>query len=83
MAAERKAARPSPRSATGHPDNEAGWSVEFEIDSTLRITDAEVQVLETYLGTQLDALFGNARPSRNDMVEPGEATNPPMRKQRL
>lgn len=83
MAAEREMGRPSPRSAAArrkHPDKEAGWSVEFEINSTLRVTDAEIQVLETYLGRQLDALFGNARPSRNDMVEPGEATNPPMRK---
>ncbi|MCA3581736.1 MAG: hypothetical protein IOC66_39310 [Burkholderia sp.] len=65
--------RPSPRSATGrrkHPDKEAGWSVECEIDSTLRVTDAEVQALETYLGKQLDALFEGTHPSQNDTVEP-------------
>ncbi|MCB1394378.1 hypothetical protein [Nitrobacter sp.] len=83
MAAERKAARPLRRPTTGrrrHPDKEAGWSVEFEIDSTLRVTDAEVQVLETYLGRQLDALFGSAHSSQNDTVEPAEVMNPPMRK---
>jgi hypothetical protein len=82
MAAERKAVRPF-RPATGrrrHPDKEAGWSVEFKIDSTLRVTDAEVQALETYLGRQLDALFGGAHSSQNDTVEPGDAMNPPMRK---
>jgi len=76
---------PSPRSAPArrrHPDKEAGWSVEFEIDSTLRVTDAEIQVLETYLGRQLDALFGDVRPSRNGMVEPGEAMSPSIRKRR-
>lgn len=84
MVAERKTARPLRRTATGrrrHLDKEAGWSVEFKIDSALRVTDAEVQALETYLGKQLDALFGYARPSRNDgRAEPGEAMNPPMRK---
>lgn len=61
MAVERKATRPPRRTATGRrrsPDKEAGWSVEFEIDSALRVTDTEVQVLETWLGKQLDALFG-------------------------
>jgi hypothetical protein len=60
MAVERKATRQPRRSATGRrrsPDKEAGWSVEFEIDSALRVTDTEVQVLETWLGRQLDALF--------------------------
>jgi len=65
MAAEREMGRLSPRSATArrrNPDKEAGWSVEFEIDRPLRVTDAEVQVLETYLGRQLDALFGGCPP---------------------
>lgn len=42
-----------------------GWSVEFEIDRSLHMTAAEVQVQETWLGRQLDALFeGLARPER-------------------
>ena len=53
MAAERKATRPPRRS----PDKEAGWSVEFDIDSALRVTDTKVQALETRLGKQLDALI--------------------------
>ncbi len=70
MAAERKAVRPL-RPVTGRrrlPDKKAGWSVEFKIDSTLRVTDAEVQVLETYLGRQLDALFEGTRSSPSDTV---------------
>jgi hypothetical protein len=51
MAVERKATHPPRRPATGRrrsPDKEAGWSVEFEIDSPLRVIDTEVQVLETH-----------------------------------
>ena len=83
MAAERKAARPPRRSATARrrsPDREAGWSVEFEIDSTLRVTDTEVQVLETWLSKQLDALFEGPRSSPNDVAVPHEAMDPRMRK---
>jgi hypothetical protein len=47
-------------------------SVEFEIDSTLRVTDTEVQALETWLGKQLDALFesphSSQRPTRMTTV---------------
>lgn len=83
MAVERKAARPPRRPATGRRrnlDKEAGWSVEFEIDRSLRVSDAEVQVLETWFGKQLDALFGGAHSSRNDIAIPDEAVNPSMRK---
>jgi len=83
MAVERKAARPPRRPATGRrrsPDKEAGWSVEFEIDSALRVTDTEVQMLETWLGKQLDALFGAAQSPRNGNAVPGEAMNPLLRK---
>ena len=71
------------RPATGRrrsPDKEAGWSVEFKIDSSLRVTDIEIQVLETWLGRQLDALFGGAYPPRNGNAVPDEAMNPPIRK---
>ena len=54
--------------------------MEFEIDSALRVTDTEVQVLETWLGKQLDALFGGAHSSQNDIAAPDEAINPKMRK---
>jgi len=83
MAVERKATRPPRRPATGRrrsPDNEAGWSVEFEIDSALRVTDAEVQVLETWLGKQLDALFEGTYSSRDDIANSDEAMNSPTRK---
>lgn len=83
MAVERKAARPPRRTATGRrrsPDKEAGWSVEFEIDSALRVTDTEVQVLETWLGKQLDALFGGAHSPRSSTAVPDEAMKLPMRK---
>ncbi len=83
MAVERKAARPPRWRAPGRrrsPDKEAGWSVEFEIDNALRVTDAEVQVLETWLGKQLDALFEDPRPSQNDIVMPNEVTGPLLRK---
>jgi len=83
MAAERKATRPLRRPATGRrrsPNKEAGWSVEFEIDSTLRVTDTEVQVLETWLSKQLDALFEGPRSSQNDIAVPDEAMDPLMRK---
>lgn len=83
MAVERKATRPPRRTATGRrrsPDKETGWSVEFEIDSALRVTDTEIQVLETWLGKQLDALFGGAHSSQNDIAAPDEAINPKMRK---
>ncbi|MGX9947933.1 hypothetical protein ACTG4Q_36175 [Bradyrhizobium denitrificans] len=82
MAAERKATRPPRRTATGRrsPDNEAGWSIEFEIERSLRVSDAEVQVLETWLGKQLDALFEGTHSSRNDIAIPDEAMNPSMRK---
>jgi len=75
MAAERKATRPPLRAATGwrrSPDKEAGWSVEFEIDSALRVTDTEARALETWLGKQLDALFesphSSQRPTRMTTV---------------
>lgn len=83
MAVERKAARPPRRPATGRRRNlgkEACWSVEFEIDRSLRVSDAEVQVLETWLGKQLDALFEGTHSSRNDIAIPDEAMNPSMRK---
>jgi len=83
MAAERKATRPPRRTATGRrrsPDKEAGWSIEFEIERSLRVSDAEVQVLETWLGKQLDALFEGTHSSRNDIAIPDEAVNPSMRK---
>ena len=85
MAVERKATRPPRRSATGRrssPDKEAGWSVEFEIDSALRVTDTEVQVLETWFGRQLDALFEGPHSSQNDNAVPDDAMNPLMRKRR-
>jgi conjugative relaxase-like TrwC/TraI family protein len=78
MAVERKATRPPRRARTGRrrsPDKEAGWSVEFEIDSALRVTDTDVQVLETYLGKQLDALFGGPHSPRNGTAVPDEAMN--------
>lgn len=83
MAVERKTTRPPRRIATGRrrsPHNEAGWSVEFEIERSLRVSDAEVQVLETWLGKQLDALFEGTRSSRNDIAIPDEAMNPLIRK---
>lgn len=83
MAVEPKATRPPRRPAIGRrrsPDKETGWSVEFEIDSALRVTDAEAQVLETWLGKQLDALFEGTHSSRNDIAIPDEAMNPSMRK---
>jgi hypothetical protein len=74
MAVERKATRRPRRSATGPRSlhKEAGWSVEFEIDSALRVTDAEVKVLETWLGRQLDALFEDPHSSQNDTAVPDE-----------
>jgi hypothetical protein len=60
-------------------DKEAGWSVEWEIDRTIRVSEAEVQMLETYLGKQLDALFGGYS-SRNNSIVPDVAMNPPLRK---
>lgn len=84
MAVEPKATRLPRRPAKGRrrdPDKEAGWSVELEIDSGLRITDTEIQVLETWLGRQLDALFGDAHPPRNGTGRvPDEAIDPPLRK---
>lgn len=83
MAVERKAARPPRRPATGRRrnlDKEAGWSVEFEIDRSLRVSDAEIQVLETWLGKQLDALFGCARSPRSVTAVPDEPMNPLIRK---
>ncbi|MBR2119587.1 MAG: hypothetical protein V4458_07750 [Pseudomonadota bacterium] len=81
MAAERRAARTSRRSATrGNLGKEAGWSVEFDIDRSLRVSDAEVQVLETWLGRQLDALFGGADLPRNGAAAPDEAMKIPKRK---
>ncbi|MFO1108404.1 MAG: hypothetical protein U1E61_04415 [Bradyrhizobium sp.] len=84
MAVERKATRAPRRPATGRrksPNNEAGWSVEFEIGSTLRVTDAEVQVLETWLGKQLDALFERHHASQDDVAVPDETVDPLMRNQ--
>ena len=83
MAVEPKATRQPRRSATRRrrsPDKEVGWSVEFEIDSALRVTDTEVQVLETWLGRQLDALFGGTHSPRDGTAVPNEAMNPPTRK---
>lgn len=83
MAVERKATRPPRRTPPGRrrsPDKEAGWSVEFEIDSALRVTDTEVQALETWLGKQLDALFGAAHSPRNGTAVPDEVMNPLIRK---
>lgn len=83
MAVERKATRPPRRTTTGRrrsPDKEAGWSVEFEIASALRVTDTEVQVLETWLGKQLDALFEGPHSSQNDIAVPDAAMNPQMRR---
>lgn len=83
MAGERKATRPPRRPATGRrrsPNKEAGWSVELEIDGLLRVSDAEVQVLETWLGKQLDALFEGPRSSRNDIVVSDEGMNLLIRK---
>ena len=81
MAAERRAARTSRRSATrGNLGKEAGWSVEFDIDRSLRVSDAEIQVLETWLGKQLDALFGGARSPRSGTAVPDEPMNPLIRK---
>ena len=83
MAVEPKATRQPRRSGTRRrrsPDKEVGWSVEFEIDSALRVTDTEVQVLETWLGRQLDALFGGTHSPRDGTAVPDEAMNPPRRK---
>jgi anti-sigma factor RsiW len=83
MAFERKAMHAPRRPATGRRrsrDQEAGWSVEFEIDSALRVTDTEVQVLETWLGRQLDALFEDPHSSQNDIAVPDETMNSLMRK---
>jgi anti-sigma factor RsiW len=83
MAVERKATRPPRRSATGRRrnlDKEAGWSVEFESDNALRVTDAEVQTLETWLGRQLDALFEAPHSSQNDIAAPDEVMDPRTRK---
>lgn len=83
MAAEPKAARPPRRPARGRrrsPDAEAGWSVEFEIDRSFRVSDAEVRVLETWLGKQLDALFQRPRSSQNDIVVTDEAVDPLMQR---
>lgn len=52
MAAERKKTT-SRQSAAGRQRNlakEARWSVELEIDKTVRVSEAELLVLETYLG---------------------------------
>ena len=83
MAVEPKATRPPRRPATRRrrsPDKEVGWSVEFEIDSGLRVTDVEIQVLETWLGRQLDALFESRHSPQKDIATPDEATNPSIRK---
>ena len=83
MAVERKAICQPRESAIGRRrnlDKEAGWSVEFNIDSALRVTDAEVQALETWFGKQLDALFEDPCPSQDEIVMPNEATSPLMRK---
>jgi hypothetical protein len=55
----RRAQRPATRWRK-NPDNEAGWTVEFALDKPVPVTDAEIRVLETYLGRQLDALFGSS-----------------------
>ncbi len=83
MGAERKATRSLRRTAAGRrrsPDKEAGWSVEFEIDGALRVTDTEIQVLETWLGKQLDALFEEPHSSQNDIALSDQLMDPRMRK---
>jgi hypothetical protein len=85
MAAERKTASPPRRSAARQRralDKETGWSVEWEIDTPIRVSEAELLVLETYLGKQLDALFGGDRSSRRESIISDQARNPPMRKRR-
>jgi len=82
MAAERKKTT-SRQSAAGRQRNlakEAGWSVELEIDKTVRVSEAELLVLETYLGRQVDALFGGARSPRNGFVVPEGTVNSKARK---
>jgi hypothetical protein len=83
MAAERKAAgllrQPAGRRQR-NPDKESGWSAEFAMDKGVVVSEAELLVLEAYLGKQLDALFGGGHPSRNESVLLDEAENPPMRK---
>jgi hypothetical protein len=44
------------------------------------VTDTEVQVLETWLSRQLDALFEGPRSSQNDIAVPDEVMNALMRK---
>jgi hypothetical protein len=83
MAIERKATYPPRPPATGRrrsPGKEAGWSVAFQIDSALPVTDTEVQVLETWLGRQVDTLFEGTHSSRNDIAVSDEAMKSPMRK---
>jgi hypothetical protein len=61
------------------PDNETDWSVEFEIASPLRVTNTEVQMLETWLGRQLDALFEGHHSSQGDIAVPDDVKYPLIR----
>jgi hypothetical protein len=81
MAVEPKATRPPRRPPTARrrsSDKEVGWSVEF--DNALRVTEVEVQVLETWLGKQLDALFQKHHSSQNDIAVTDEAVDPAMQR---
>lgn len=83
MAVKPKATRPTRRPVTGRKrgaDKETGWSLEFEIDSGLPVTDVEIQVLETWLGRQLDALFESPHSPQKDIAAPDKAINPSIRK---
>ncbi|MCP1845753.1 hypothetical protein ACVIHI_008782 [Bradyrhizobium sp. USDA 4524] len=83
MAVERKVTRPPRRPAAARRrnlDKEADWSVELAIDRALRVTDAEVQVLEAYLGRHLDGLFEGTHRPQGDIAKPDEPINSPIRR---
>jgi hypothetical protein len=64
------------------PDSETGWSVELTPGGRVPITDAEIRVLELYLGKQLDALFGGEYSSQDNIAaESDEAMKLPIQKQ--
>jgi hypothetical protein len=48
--------------------------------ASFRVSDAEVQVLETWLGKQLDAPFQRPYSSQNDSVVTDEAVDPVMQR---